>query len=112
MGFKAGAAVIWTLVVAFLTLLPGKDLPEVSIVNFDKAAHLGVFAFLEFLYLRWKGKYFWGITASCICYGGFLELLQGAFYVDRYADIWDFVFNGLGCLLALLVYKIWSKSWV
>jgi VanZ family protein len=109
MMLKAGAAVIWTLVVAFITLLPGKDLPEISIVNFDKLAHLGVFAVLEFLYLRWLGKsYFW-ITTACIFYGGLLEFLQGAFYVDRYADLWDFVFNGLGCLVALFVFNHWFK---
>jgi VanZ family protein len=110
MMLKAGAALIWTLVVAFLTLLPGKDLPEISIVNFDKVAHLGVFAILEFLYLRWIGKRYLWITAACIIYGGLLEVLQGAFYVDRYADIWDFVFNGLGCIVALLVVKYWIKS--
>jgi len=110
MKYKAGAAIVWTLVIAFLTLLPGKDLPEISIVNFDKVAHLGVFALLQFLYLRWLGRYLMWITVSCIFYGGLIELLQGAFYVDRYADVWDFVFNALGCLVALFIYKAWFKN--
>lgn len=100
---KAGPALLWTLIVSILTLLPGRDLPDVHIVNFDKMAHFGVFALLEWLYLNWLclGRSISKpglITLACVAYGGLIEILQGAFYVDRYADIWDFLFNSLGCL--------------
>lgn len=110
MKLKAGAAIVWTLVVAFLTLLPGKDLPEVNIVNFDKAAHLGVFGLLEWLYLLWIPKRYLHITLICVLYGGILEVLQGTFYEDRHADVWDFVFNALGCMMALGLYRATKKS--
>jgi VanZ family protein len=97
-------ALVWTLTVTILTLLPGKDLPEVDIVNFDKFAHFGVFFLLCILFLRWKTfgpklkASTFAIVLVIIAYGGIIELLQGAFYTDRFADIWDFTANGIGAL--------------
>lgn len=102
-------AIIWTLVVTFLTLLPGKDLPLINLINFDKFAHIGAFGLLNLLYLRWlllvTGKGFAAIfiTLCVILYGGLIELLQGFFYIDRFADWTDFVANTCGCLCALLI---------
>jgi VanZ family protein len=112
---KAGPALLWTLIVGILTLLPGRDLPDVRIVNFDKMAHFGVFALLEFLYLQWlclgRSYLFPGrITVGCIAYGGIIEILQGTFYTDRYSDIWDFVFNGLGCLGGWMIFRLFFQK--
>ena len=99
-------ALLWTITVSILTLMPGKDLPKVNIVNFDKAAHLGVFGLLNLLWLLWLAADAQNahrtikITIGCMVYGGGIELLQGAF-TDRAADWIDFVFNIVGCLLAL-----------
>jgi VanZ family protein len=108
--WRAGPALLWTITISILTLLPGKDLPKVDIVNFDKVAHLGVFFALNLLYLRWLAitntnkKRLISITLGCIVYGGIIEILQGSLYTDRYADIYDFIFNALGCLFALPVF--------
>lgn len=87
-------------------LLPGRDLPEVDIVNFDKMAHTGVFALLTYLYMRWyhskkgiESKLNWALVLALIAYGGIIEVLQGAFYTDRFASWLDFVANGLGCII-------------
>ena len=102
-------AIIWTLVVTILTLLPGKDLPQINLINFDKFAHIGVFGLLNLLYLRWltlgieKGFSAILITVCVILYSGLIELLQGTFYVDRFADWADFAANTCGCILALLI---------
>jgi VanZ family protein len=112
---KAGPALLWTLLVSILTLMPGRDLPEVRIVNFDKMAHFGVFALLEWLYLYWlclgrsinkPGL----ITLACIAYGGLIEILQGTFYTDRHADVWDFTFNSIGCLGGWLAFSKMHKQ--
>lgn len=112
----AGPALLWTIIISILTLLPGKDLPKVEIVNFDKIAHLGVFFALNLFYLRWLAKSnqqinrTLSITLACITYGGIIEILQGTLYTDRYADIYDFIFNALGCILALpLFYRLPAK---
>ena len=99
-------AIIWTIVVSTLTLLPGKDLPEIHVINFDKFAHLGVFGLLNLLYLRWQrfgtstGIPSLWVTIFVVMYGGLIEFLQWAFYTDRTADFGDFAANTLGCLLA------------
>jgi VanZ family protein len=114
--WRAGPALLWTITISILTLLPGKDLPKVDIVNFDKVAHLGVFFALNLLYLRWLAKNYTSkkrilsITLGCIAYGGLIEILQGTLYTDRYADIYDFIFNALGCLFALpIFYRLPAK---
>jgi VanZ family protein len=108
-------ALVWTLVVTILTLLPGKDLPQVNVVNFDKFAHLGVFFLMNFLYLRWKK---FGpnlkpsaliITLFIIAYSGLIELLQGTFYTDRFADWFDFFANATGAGIAYLTFPVISN---
>lgn len=104
-------AVGWTVAVAILCLLPGKDLPEVRIVHFDKLLHLGAFGLLNFLHLRWERfralqgqgpASFLRITLAVALYGGLLELLQGALYTDRYASWADAAANAAGAMLAVL----------
>lgn len=116
MKLSAVLAVVWHVIVTFLTLFPGKDLPKVDIVNFDKLAHTGVFALLTYLYFRWQmaknqtvnSKTFW-LTVALIAYGGLIELIQGAFYVDRHASWLDFLANSLGCIIVLALVN-WNKT--
>jgi len=107
-----GAAWAWTLLVTLLTLMPGKDLPPVGLVGFDKLAHLGVFAVMVALHLGVGTTAPWqtssrGVTVAgaCALYGGLIELLQGALTADRVADPYDALANALGCGLALLVVR-------
>jgi VanZ family protein len=107
-----GAAWAWTLLITLLTLMPGKDLPPVGLVGFDKLAHLGVFAVMVALHLgvgtavtlraSWRGV---RVAGACALYGGLIELLQGALTADRVADPYDAMANALGCGLALLVVR-------
>jgi len=100
-------ALVWTSLITILCLMPGKDLPSVSIVNFDKFVHISFFGMLNALYLRWA---LFGnglklsplkITLFTIFYGGLIEIIQGTFYTDRHADFMDFVSNSVGALIAL-----------
>ena len=100
-------ALFWTILITVLCLMPGKDLPSVSIVNFDKFVHISFFGMHNLLYLRW-GVFGDGIklspikiTISTIIYGGLIEILQGTFYTDRHADLMDFIANSVGALIAL-----------
>ena len=100
-------AFFWTMLITILCLMPGKDLPSVSIVNFDKFVHISFFGMLNLLYLRW-GVFGNGlklspikITIFTIFYGGMIEVVQGTFYTDRHADLMDFIANSVGALIAL-----------
>ncbi len=96
--------------------MPGRDLPQIHFINFDKFAHLGVFGLLNLLYLRWQrfgisnGAAAWLVSLLVITYSGLIELLQGAFYTDRSADWADFAANAGGCLLAWLLLPLLPKK--
>jgi VanZ family protein len=47
-----GPALVWAGVVFALSSVPGKSLPQVQAPDFDKVAHLGVYAVLGALVLR------------------------------------------------------------
>jgi VanZ family protein len=106
-------ALLWALVILVLCLLPGKDVPSfwwTQVLSIDKFVHAGVFFVLVILIvrglrrrdpdlaLRSRTTARW--LAACIAYGGVLEIMQGVFLTDRYADILDFLANALGCGLA------------
>lgn len=107
------AAWAWTLLVTLLTLMPGKDLPPVGFVGFDKLAHLGVFAVMVALHLglgtaqpAWSTSRGVAVASACALYGGLIELVQGALTADRVADPYDALANALGCALALGVVRV------
>jgi VanZ family protein len=91
----------------------GKDILRsewTDLLSIDKFVHAGVFAILVLLLVQGLRKrdggldlrsraMAWWLTA-CVAYGGLLEIMQGAFLVDRYADVLDFLANGAGCVAA------------
>jgi len=91
-------------------------LPEVSIINFDKAVHALMYGGLTFLFA--KGFYkqttceFLNrnhlITAFIICtlYGGFLEVLQSTPFINRSGDRLDFLFNGIGAFGSIAILSL------
>ena len=92
--------------------IPGKDLPSVGwleMLSFDKFVHASMFFALYFLSQR--ALYIENKQASivllllCMAYGGLLEILQGLVFIDRSADIYDFIANGFGSYLAYLLRK-------
>jgi glycopeptide antibiotics resistance protein len=99
--------------------MPGKDVPNISIFQFDKFVHAGIFFVLVIFAIRGfrlqtRNKYlktnsaFLAVGLS-IAYGGILEILQGTVFSERSADIFDFIANSFGCFVALLLYPIISK---
>ena len=110
-------AILWGAFITFVSLLPGKDMPDVGIVNFDKAAHFGVYALWSFLLIvgfrRQSGSRWWRenalITAilGTALYGMILEVIQGTCYEDRYFSFWDAFFNAAGSLGGA-----WAANWI
>ena len=48
-------SILWSLLILVLCLLPGKDLPTVDIINFDKLAHFSIYLLLAvMMYYGWK----------------------------------------------------------
>lgn len=115
-------ALFWALGIAILCGIPGRDIPHFSfleMLSFDKWVHAGLFFILLLLFVRGFGfqhrvhilKRYPKTTALvlCIIYGGVLELLQDAVFEERSADLYDFIANSFGTVMALLVYDLLAK---
>lgn len=109
-------ALFSTLLILVLCLTPGDQLPEVGIINVDKAVHAGMFGALTWLYA--KGFFaqtaipflsshalinaFWVATS----FGGLVETLQAHLDINRSGDWLDFLFDVLGAaLISGLMYR-------
>ena len=110
----------WFFVVGLLTLLPGKDVPEVDmfhIPQFDKLVHAGMFGMLTFLfcmpYFRAnmsnsdKKKVFLRIAFIMVVWGILTEIIQKYFIPGRSFEWLDWLADNIGVGVALwLCYRI------
>lgn len=115
-GMKFILPVIWSLVILVLCAIPGKDLPHVSfleILAFDKWVHAGIFFVLVLLFSRASVRAFevsrikaiqFVFLIISVMYGGALEIMQGALFEDRSADVLDFIANSLGAIAGYYSY--------
>ena len=102
--------VLWTLLLATLTLLPGSALPESPLLAYDKLGHFGLFGGWTFflgLYLmihrRKQQINLLALMTAGIIFGAFIELMQYIMPLDRTASWGDILANTAGCLAATLV---------
>jgi VanZ family protein len=107
--------IAWFFLVSILTLMPGKDVPEVGwldkIPNFDKLVHAGLFGALAFLFSlpyfkspssqRQKLNHFIRITLAVIIWGITVEFLQKYFIPGRDFELLDWAADSLGAVIAL-----------
>jgi VanZ family protein len=115
-------AMLWALLMLILCGIPGKDIPHISfleLLSFDKFVHAGIFFVLQLLTVRGfilqstfpKLKKLAKFIALLICivYGGALEIMQGTFFTDRSADIFDFIANTFGASMGWILYD-WMEN--
>jgi VanZ family protein len=101
-------SIFWAAFILGICLMPGRDLPSVSIWEFDKTVHFGVYFLLAvLLYWGWKKQQRVGflhqqaalkIVLFCVTYGFAVEVLQEWITTDRHFDLFDALANGLGGL--------------
>ena len=111
--------IAWFFLVLILICLPGNDLPKaddwMDAIFFDKWVHAGLFCVLAFLFMlavckselskisKWKNVI--KIALSVIVWGLTTEFIQKFFIVGRSFDLWDWVADCIGVLLAVYVCK-------
>lgn len=112
-------AILWALLILLLSLVPGKNLPEINLfdfLSFDKLAHVFMYAMLVFLlttgckrqyaksWLRYHAK----LTAFWISfsYGLLLEITQLLLTTDRYFDWLDVIANTLGAAVGIVFFLL------
>ncbi len=109
-------AALWAIFILLLTLMPGKELPPTGgIFTFDKIAHIGVFAILEFLLVvgfikqsTYKGLNNRPFLISLVIVGVLgmsIEICQ-AFIPDRSLDIVDLAADSTGGLCGILIFYL------
>jgi VanZ family protein len=101
-------SIFWAAFILGICLMPGRDLPSVSIWEFDKIVHFGVYFLLAMLlYWGWEKQQTvrflhqqaaLKIVLFCVAYGFAVELLQEWITTDRHFDLFDALANGLGGL--------------
>ncbi len=106
-------AIGWVVVTAILHAIPGSDFPVVSFSNFfqlDKLIHsiifmIGVYLFAVALNEQQKIQFLRHVVISFIVYGLLLEVLQGLVFVERSADILDWLADIIGVFLGVWIFK-------
>ena len=99
-------AVLWTLLILAACSLPGRDLPQVDMVSFDKAVHFIMFASFGGLWMRaFPGRTVW-VLAAGLAFALFTEIYQGFLPFERTPDPYDALFNALGLCAAVVIYRL------
>ncbi|MEL7832568.1 VanZ family protein [Fodinibius sp. Rm-B-1B1-1] len=101
-----------TIGMLLLTLLPSNYIGENQLWSFDKLGHtllFGGWSLALGLYLNiYKNKHIkpWIVFACGVLFGLIIEILQYSLPVNRHADPIDFLFDVIGCLIAVWVLKL------
>lgn len=102
-------ALLWTLLILVACTIPGKDIPSINIVSFDKFAHFSIFAGFGWLWM-WAlqgtlaSRLKW-VLVSGIAYAIFTEIYQGFLPFEREPDPLDALANIVGLITAVLLYR-------
>ena len=99
-------SILWSMLILVLCLLPGKDLPTVDIVNFDKLVHFSIYLLLALMmYYGWKKQDTFlvlhhrtviKILIITSSYGFVVEIMQELLTADRHFDLFDALANSTG----------------
>lgn len=107
-------SVIVLMLLFYLTLVP-QPLPPIEepFLNFDKLVHVvmmaGVYLTFAFDYTRRERQHRLPLSVILlllvivVLLGGFIELAQGTELIHRGCDLWDFIADAVGAILASLV---------
>jgi len=110
---KNWLGIFWSLFALLVSLTPGRDMPQVNILNFDKLVHF-VFYGLFYVAVRWGLQRNYDFSFSKIqrisivytsIFGLLMECCQGFFIVDRRFDLLDGVANILGVIFVALLFQ-------
>ena len=105
-------AIAITISIAYLSLIKTNNFPKIAISNIDKLYHIIAYFSLTFswmLVLK-KSRYKYKVLIVSLLYGIFIEVLQMTITVNRKGELFDFLANSLGVLLALLIFNLFLKK--
>jgi VanZ family protein len=114
--------VLWALIILISMSIPAEYIPKVKIFGYDKIAHIGVFMVFGILVYRsiinWQLKNINILRSilfslfSVMFFGFFSEAYQ-QFIPGRTPDIYDFIADTIGGLIAIpiiLIYNLYKSK--
>ena len=108
-------ALSWLVIVTYLSVTSGTNLPKFNLFSADKLAHAAAYAMLAgfLLWGLWKSKNRWatrgellGVFSFATAYGALMEWVQGTFFPHRFFEFDDMLANAAGAFLAIICYKM------
>jgi len=114
-------SVIWALLILVLCAIPGGSFPKYhifNIPNFDKIVHgclyfpLAIFLGAEFDLSKKKILMILGPLLTMLIvafYGGLIEILQETIFINRSAELLDFLADVIGGLTGLTIYYLFFR---
>lgn len=108
--------------ILILCFMNPAELPEAPMTNFDKIVHLLMFmglsgvVFFDNSYslkkpVSWQ-RIFWSSFLFPVLFSGTIEIIQEYFTTNRTGDWMDFLFDGIGASIGLVVCLLISRRLV
>ena len=101
-------SIFWAAFILGICLMPGKDLPSVSVFQVDKIIHFACYFLLAcLLYFGWSKQTYVACLHSNLLlklllltcsYGFIIEVMQETLTKDRHFDSWDALANCAGAV--------------
>ena len=93
-------ALLWTTALLIGLSIPGDQLPEATLLTFDKVIHVLLFAGLGFLWLRAYPHRAVTVLLLGIAFGLFSEVYQHLMPIERSFSLLDALADAVGIMLA------------
>ena len=103
-------SVVYLTIVAFLSLLPPNDFPEIPLFpGADKIVHTCMYLGMAWLacwsmHAEIKRIWYLLIILFAISYGVIMEIFQFLMHMGRSFDYYDMIGNSVGALIGVLIY--------
>lgn len=82
-----------------------------AFLHLDKFLHAGVYGLLAMtVSLAWPQLAKIKIWLGCLLFGGFIEIAQGILTAGRTPSFWDFLANGIGAFMALVLITVLNQK--
>ena len=108
-------SILWAAFILVICLMPGRNVPVVRILHFDKVVHVSIYiVFAVVTYYGWKrqitcralhGHAALKIIILLALYGLAVEVMQETLTTDRHFDLYDALANGIGAVIGAFAGK-------
>ena len=108
-------SLIYLTCVAFLSLLPANDFPELPLFpEADKFVHISMYLGLTILacwsmHAEIKHKWYYLVTLFAIGWGVMMEVFQFLMHLGRSFDFYDMLANSIGALIGVSIYLLLAR---